>query len=433
MDCGQDARATTMEFFSTARKSPPVSFRKAVLEGMPEDGGLYMPENMPQVQVPTGASLQEIAFEVIRHFAGGEIAPKDLTNLINDALDFDAPLVRLAEGLYVLELFHGPTLAFKDFGARFLARVMSHFIRDSQRDIIVLVATSGDTGSAVANGFFNVPHVKVVLLYPSKMVSNIQEKQLTTLGGNISALEIAGNFDDCQRLVKQAFADLDLRRQKSLTSANSINIARWIPQSFYYFYASQKLGVPISTFSVPSGNFGNLTAGLLAKRMGASVGKFIAASNANDVVPRFLEGGTFTPRPAVHTLSNAMDVGNPSNFARLLALYDNNLNAIRQDVQGFSTSDDQTRAAIAEVFQRYGYVVDPHSAIGYVGAKEYLQNGPAVFLATAHPAKFPEIVEEVTGQKTEPPPSLKSALSRPKQSLLMRSNYEDLKSFLLTL
>lgn len=422
-----------MLFYSTVRKSPPVSFRNAVLEGMPEDGGLYMPETIPVIQVHAGASLQDIAVEVTRHFAGAEIPPNELTNLLNEVVNFDAPLVRLEERLYVLELFHGPTLAFKDFGARFLARMMSYLIRDSDRDLIVLVATSGDTGSAVANGFYNVSGVKVVLLYPSKMVSNIQEKQLTTLGGNISALEIAGNFDDCQHLVKQAFADVDLRRRKSLTSANSINIARWIPQSFYYFYASGRLAPNRPFFSVPSGNFGNLTAGLLAKKMGAPIGRFIAASNVNDAVPRFLENGKFIPRNAVPTLSNAMDVGNPSNFARLLALYENDLHAIRQDVQGISISDDQTRAAIAEVFQKYGSVIDPHSAIGYLGAKEYLPKAPAVFLATAHPAKFPEIVEEVTGQKIEPPASLKSALSRPKQSLLMRNNYEDLKSFLLSL
>lgn len=433
-----------MLFYSTVRKSSPVSFRTAVLEGMPEDGGLYMPETTPLLSPELlsrfgSASLQEISVEVVRPFVGKEISDNQLSDLMNNALNFEAPLVRLEERLYVLELFHGPTLAFKDFGARFLARMMSYLIRDSDRDLIVLVATSGDTGSAVANGFYNVAGVKVVLLYPSKMVSSIQEKQLTALGGNIFALEIAGNFDDCQRLVKHAFSDVDLRQLKSVTSANSINIARWIPQSFYYFYASKRLpnGEDRPFFSVPSGNFGNLTAGLLAKKMGAPIGRFIAASNVNDVIPRFLENGKFIPRDAVSTLSNAMDVGNPSNFARLMALYDNDLDAIRQDVIGISISDDRTREGMEEVFRKFSYVLDPHSAIGYLGAKQYLERnaeeGAAVFLATAHPAKFPEIVEEVTGQSIEPPESLKSALSRPKQSLLMRNNYEDLKSFLLSL
>jgi threonine synthase len=431
-----------MLFFSTARKTEPVSFRTAVFEGMPGDGGLFMPQVLPvlpreQIERFRDTTLQEISAEVAASFLKDEIPQAHLFQLVHNSISFDAPLVQLDDKFFILELFHGPTLAFKDFGARFLASVIGYWTRNSDREIVVLVATSGDTGSAVANGFYKVPGIKVVLLYPSGMVSKIQEQQLTTLGANVFALEVEGKFDDCQRLVKQAFSDSDLRRARQITSANSINIARWLPQSFYYFYAAARLSStegPL-VFSVPSGNFGNLTAGLLAKKMGASIDQFIAATNRNDVVPNFLQTGKFSPREAIPTISNAMDVGNPSNFARLLALYDNDVDAVRRDIQGISITDEQTTNGITEVFRKFGYVLDPHSAVGYLGARLGIttENARAVILATAHPAKFPEIVERVTNQPIEPPESLKKALSLRKQSRIMRNNYDDLKSFLLTL
>jgi threonine synthase len=431
-----------MLFSSTAHKTEPVSFRTAGFEGMPPDGGLYMPESLPIL--PTEIlnklghqSLPEISMEVSRIFLKDEISTMELSKLVQEAISFEAPLIELGDRIFVLELFHGPTLAFKDFGARFLARLMAFWTRSSGQEMVVLVATSGDTGSAVANGLYKMPGIKVVLLYPSGMVSNIQEKQLTTLRENVFALEVQGKFDDCQRLVKQAFSDSDLKQKKKITSANSINIARWLPQSFYYFYAAARVpngGNPVF-FSVPSGNFGNLTAGLLAKKMGAPIDQFVAATNRNDVVPDFLQTGKFLPREAIATMSNAMDVGNPSNFARLLALYNNDLDAIRRDVVGITVSDEETTAGIAEVYKKYGYVLDPHSAIGYLGAKQLVrkEKTPAVFLATAHPAKFPEIVERVTGKEIDPPDSLKSSLSRPKNSILIANQYDDLKSFLSAL
>lgn len=402
-----------------------------------------MPSQIPSVSTQFleaigSLSFQEISFEVAKCLLNGEIPDTALRQIIDDAINFDAPLIRISEGVFVLELFHGPTLAFKDFGARFMARLMSYFTRNENRQLTILVATSGDTGSAVAHGFFRIEGIRVVLLYPSGKVSDIQEKQMTTLGENITALEIAGAFDDCQSLVKQAFLDQDLNEQMNLTSANSINIARLIPQSFYYFFAFSQLkekNHPV-VFSVPSGNFGNLTAGLLAKKMGLPISKFVAATNSNDVVPQYLRSGLFMPRPSIQTISNAMDVGNPSNFVRMLALHGNDLDAMRFNIYGAAFSDQQTKTTIKEVFEQYRYLLDPHGAVGYLGLNDYLKKASqtvnGIFLETAHPAKFLDIVKEVLGTEIEIPERLKKCLTAQKQSASLSCNFDDFKSFLLT-
>jgi len=368
-----------------------------------------------------------------------DIPDEVLRRIIDQAINFDAPLVKLDEETYVLELFHGPTLAFKDFGARFMARLMSYFMRDSARELTLLVATSGDTGSAVAHGFFNVPGIRVFILYPSGGVSPTQEKMLTTMGGNITALEIQGTFDDCQTLVKQAFNDPELSQKLFLSSANSINIARLIPQMFYYVYGWTQLSDAAFThpvvFSVPSGNFGNLTAGLMIKRMGLPVTRFLAACNANDIVVEYLRTGAFTPRPSVKTLSNAMDVGSPSNFARMLELYGHDAGAMREDVYGVRCADEETRATLKEVHDRYGYVLDPHGAVGYFGLKQYRAAYPTpctgIFFETAHPAKFPEIVEKVLGIPVEVPARMREYLQKEKHAARISNNFFALKQVLM--
>ncbi|HTF19668.1 MAG TPA: threonine synthase, partial [Chryseolinea sp.] len=351
-------------------------------------------------------------------------------------LSFDVPVVPVEDHVYALELFHGPTMAFKDFGARFMSQLLGYFARQQEREIVILVATSGDTGSAVANGFLDVPGTRVVVLYPSGKVSDIQEKQFTTLGSNITALEVAGTFDDCQRLVKTAFLDAELKRQFFLTSANSINIARLIPQSFYFFYAYAKLaglGKPV-VFCVPSGNFGNITGGLLAQRMGLPIGHFIAATNINDVVPEFLRTHELKPRPSKTTISNAMDVGSPSNIVRMLDLFGGDVAALEKAVTGYAFSDADTQQAMRDVFKASGYVMDPHGAVGYLGLKKYLRevrsDVTGVFLETAHPAKFKEVVEETLGEQVEIPATLQKFLTRTKQSRKMSSDFGDLKEFL---
>ena len=359
-----------------------------------------------------------------------------MQNIINDSLDFPIPLVPINDNIYSLELFHGPTLAFKDVGARFMARLLAYFLEKDNQEITVLVATSGDTGSAVAHGFYNVPGIRVVLLYPSGMVSKIQEQQLTTLGNNITALEVTGTFDDCQKIVKQAFLDQDIRNKINLTSANSINLGRLIPQSFYYFYAySQIKDIQKKLFiCVPSGNFGNLTAGLIAKRMGLPVDKFIAATNINDIIPKYLLSGNYEPEVSKNTISNAMDVGNPSNFARILDLYDNGHKSICHDITGYSCTDETTRTTMLEVFNKYGYILDPHGAVGYNAISTFLKNDEAIgiFLETAHPAKFLDIVEPVIGRNIPIPASLESALSKEKKSIPIAGTIDDLKEFLLS-
>ncbi len=431
-----------MQVYSTNRNSPEVSIRKAVLTGMPPDGGLYMPAEIPRLPKQffnhlKQYSFQELAFRAGYPFFAQEVPETVFRALVEEVINFPAPTVPVDDHVSALELFHGPTLAFKDFGARFMARLMSYFIRREDHALTILVATSGDTGSAVAHGFLQVPGIQVYILYPKNKVSEIQEKQFTTLGHNITALEIEGNFDDCQRLVKTAFADPELNHALELTSANSINIARLIPQSFYYFWAyaqrDNENRPPI--FSVPSGNFGNLTGGLLAKRMGLPVQRFIAASNVNDVVPEYLRTGNFTPRDSVETISNAMDVGNPSNFARMLDLYDHHASRMREDIIGSSWTDQQTRQAIREVRERTGYLLDPHGAVGYLALREYLMRTSVqtigIFLETAHPAKFLETVEPLVKKNIDIPARLKKALQAEKQSLPLSNQFDDLKSFLL--
>ncbi|KKR10045.1 MAG: L-threonine synthase [Parcubacteria group bacterium GW2011_GWA2_39_18] len=430
-----------MKFYSTKHNSPDVELKEAVMSGLAPDGGLYMPNSIPKLENDfferaSKMPFSDIAFEISGHFFGPDVPESVLRFIVHESFNFEVPLVELYKNFYALELFHGPTLAFKDFGARFMARLLGYFAQNSQKKITILVATSGDTGSAVAHGFFNVGGVQVVILYPSKKVSTLQEKQLTTMGGNIKALEVQGNFDDCQKMAKQAFLDEELKKAITLVSANSINIARLLPQSFYFVYLCAKLnkvGKPIAA-SVPSGNFGNLTAGLIAKKMGAPIYKFIASTNQNDAVPQYLKTGHFEARSSVPTISNAMDVGNPSNFVRILELYDCDVENMRRDIYGASFSDVQTKEAIAEVFNKYNYITDPHGAVAYLGLRDYLKNSgesSGVFFETAHPAKFSDIVEKVIGTIPLMPDRLKAYLNREKQSTLIENKFSDLKEFLL--
>ncbi len=378
-----------------------------------------------------------MSVEIAQHLLGDDLPIAELKRIVDHTIQFDAPLVKLEPAIFALELFHGPTLAFKDFGARFLSGLLGYFAQHQSKEVVILVATSGDTGSAVANGFLNVPGTRVIVLYPSGKVSEIQEKQFTTLGGNITALEIAGTFDDCQALVKSAFLDQELNQKLLLTSANSINIARLIPQSFYYFsaYASLQDQSKSLVFSVPSGNLGNLTAGLMAKRMGLPVKQFIAATNINDVVPAYLRTGLFSPKPSQQTISNAMDVGNPSNFYRMLDLYDRDFSRLSNDVVSYSFSDEETRQAMKEVFASKRYVLDPHGAVGYLGLKKQVgQNAnqiTGVFLETAHPGKFREVVEETIQQKLPLPERLEKFLMNEKVSTPLSRRFDEFKSFLL--
>ena len=432
-----------MKYRSTLHRSPEVSLRDAVTHGSAPDGGLYMPVQILRLKGDFLERLPSLAFPEIAHevgalFVGDEIPPNILMKIVAEAFNFPVPLVTLGERLHVLELFHGPTLAFKDFGARFMARVMEYFVQESGKHLTVIVATSGDTGSAVAQAFLGVPGIRVVILYPAGRVSNAQEKQLTTLGQNITALEVAGSFDDCQRLAKQALVDPVITENLTLTSANSINIARLIPQTFYYFAAVAQLGTSgsLPVFSVPSGNFGNLTGGLLAKRIGLGVKNFIAATNANDIVPEFLRSGKLIPRDSRHTISNAMDVGNPSNFARIADLYGNDLQAIRHDIWGASFSDDDTLRVMHDVDKRNGYTLDPHTAVGVLGwqcfAKQNQPTTQGIVLATAHPAKFDEIVARATGVRPGMPERLAAFLDRPKKSIPFPNRFSELQEFLLS-
>lgn len=432
-----------MKYFSTKGKTAPVTFKEAVFQGLPADNGLFMPEYIPRLpdsffDALPGLSLPEIGLEVISRFAGDEISRDELAEILNDALSFRIPLRNIGERLYALELFHGPTLAFKDVGARFLARVMSQFISaEKNKELTVLVATSGDTGSAVANGFYNVPGIRVVILYPAGKISYFQEQQITTLGGNITALEINGTFDDCQHLVKTAFLDEDVARIKNLTSANSINIARLLPQSLYYFYAWAQLPPEDRNnviFSVPSGNYGNLTAGLLAAEMGLPVKRFIASSNVNNTIPEYLETGKYRARASIATISNAMDVGNPSNFARMYALYSGSRNAMTADISGYSFTDEETRHAIRQLWQDTGYTADPHGAVALLGLQKYRKNTDnttGIFLETAHPVKFSDTVEELIGQGKIEQPAHLNLSGKDKKSIALDAGYEHLKSFLM--
>jgi len=430
-----------MKFYSTNNSAHRVHLPEAVLNGLAPDNGLYMPERIPVLSHDYFSSLasrsfQEIAFDVASVFVEDAIPHDLLKRIIDHTISFDAPLVEIERNVLALELFHGPTLAFKDFGARFMSQLLSHFAQQQNREIVILVATSGDTGSAVANGFLGVEGTRVVVLYPSGKVSEIQEKQFTTLGQNITAIEVAGTFDDCQKMVKQAFLNENLKSKFFLTSANSINIARLIPQMFYYFYAWSRLAEKQNVvFSVPSGNFGNLTAGLMAQRMGLPVQHFLAATNVNDVVPHYLATKEFLPRQSVSTISNAMDVGHPSNFARMLALYDGDHEAMRKDVVGFAFTDEATQAAMKNVFLNTGYVLDPHAAIGYLGLKEFQATHPdtvGVFLATAHPAKFSDVVASATGTKVNMPERLQHFLNRKKESLKCAADFDAFQQLLVS-
>ena len=405
-----------MQLYSTNNPSLRVNLREAIFQGLPADNGLYMPVLIPVIPESFIQNLDqytfpEISFRLAKSLIGDEIPENDLKGIVQRAINFPAPVVPLEQRTFILELFHGPSLAFKDFGARFMAETMSYFNRGAAKELTILVATSGDTGGAVAAGFYQTPGIRVVILYPSGKVSPLQEKQLTTLGHNITALEVDGTFDDCQALVKQAFLDTDLRSRLRLSSANSINIARLIPQIFYYWEAWKQLYREQDNivFVVPSGNFGNLTAGLLAQKMGLPVRHFVAATNANNVVPKYLETGKFQPHPSVRTISNAMDVGNPSNFARMLDLFGSTWNIMQEHISGYAFTDDQTKEAMRTVYHAHKYVLDPHGAVGYLAWKAYKEKYPGstgIILETAHPAKFLEDVETVLGQKITIPKAL---------------------------
>ena len=434
-----------MKLHSTNNPELSVDFKEAVFNSLPQDKGLYMPDTIPKVDPEFisnigNYSLKEIAFTVASSLLQGAIPEADLKAIIDEAINFPAPLVKLEEEIYVLELFHGPSLAFKDFGARFMSRVMGYFMTEGEKTLNVLVATSGDTGGAVASGFLGVSNTQVTILYPKGKVSKIQELQLTTNGQNIRAIEVDGTFDDCQTLVKRAFLDQELNDKYRLTSANSINIARLIPQTFYYFNAYAQLkreGKTDVVFSVPSGNFGNIGAGLLAWKMGLPVKQFIAATNINDTVPVFFQTGKFEPKPSVATLSNAMDVGNPSNWVRIMDLFEDNSQELKKLVRAASYTDEQTRDAVEQVFSQYNYVVCPHTAIAWKAAQDYKresadEKSAAVFLSTAHPCKFPDIYDARIAEKIEVPQQVKELEGRPKQAKELGAGFDEFKEFLLT-
>lgn len=425
-----------MQFHSTNNRSETAAFHEAILRGLPPDNGLYFPDHIPTLPLETWMGDEDtqphhLATEIIWPYAQGSMERTDLERICAEAINFPFPLVETDERRYALELFHGPTLAFKDVGARFLARAISHF---SDKKVTVLVATSGDTGSAVAQGFYNVDGIDVVLLYPKGRISKVQEQQLTTVGGNVQALEVDGAFDDCQAMVKEAFLDAELQAARPLTSANSINIARWIPQATYYASTVHMMGENV-LFSVPSGNFGNLAAGLLAHKMGMPCKGFIASTNANSVVPEYLESGDYQPRASVATISNAMDVGAPSNFIRLTRLFGDDLNAFRNTVSGFHLDDDATRQRIRHIHQTSGYVCDPHGAIGHQALDTALNEDPealGVFLHTAAPCKFGEVVAPEIGTDPDMPDRLKAIIDRPKQAVNIDATYAALKDYLLS-
>lgn len=430
-----------MNYYSTNNRSNKVDFRTALMQGLAADNGLYMPNNIPSLDFSFFNNLQnytfqEIAFEGSKKFIEDEISTSDLERIISSSISFDAPLIKLSNNLHILELFHGPTLAFKDFGARFMARTMEHFLKTESKEITILVATSGDTGSAVANGFFNVEGIHVIVLFPKGKISKFQEKQITTLGHNIKAVAIDGTFDDCQKIVKQAFTDDTLNDKINLSSANSINIGRLIPQSFYYFESFKQLEDRANVvYSVPSGNLGNLTAGLFAKNMGLPIKKFIAATNSNDVFTKFIHSGKFNSRPSVQTLSNAMDVGDPSNLARIIDMYDNNHSNISDVIFSKSFSDSNTIDKMKFIKDNYGYTIDPHGAVGCLALDNYFDtidnNSIGVVLETAHPAKFMDVFTENMNLSPEIPERLKSCLEKEGSSEFLSNNYSDFKSFLL--
>ncbi|MBK1881191.1 threonine synthase [Luteolibacter pohnpeiensis] len=420
-----------MLYHSTNNPSHQVGLKEAILRSLPPDNGLYMPDQLPVLSsdfwtIWRHLSFQEMGFAVADAFFGEDVPAAALREIVEGTLTFDAPLTMLAPGDFILELFHGPTLAFKDFGARFMARLMAWLTRDDDQELTVLVATSGDTGGAVASAFHHVPGTRVVILYPKGKVSGLQEKQLTTLGGNITALEVDGSFDDCQAMVKSAFLDQDLARKFNLTSANSINLSRLVPQSFYYIYSASQLPEGVNpVFVVPSGNFGNLTAGLLAAQLGLPVEHFIAATNRNDVVPRYLRSGNYEPHPSIATISNAMDVGSPSNFVRMQALTGNSWDNMKSRIHGVSFSDEQTRAAIREVKSMHDYELDPHGAVAWLAARQWRATHaghPTLSLETAHPAKFIDVMETELGPGSVEIPERLAVLADREKSAIPISN-----------
>jgi threonine synthase len=428
-----------MHYFSTNKRSPRVSFRDAVVKGQPDDKGLYFPSDIPKLNPDLLLGLgsrpnDQIAYDVMRPYVAGEIPDETLFGICSETVSFDFPLVSITDRISSLELYHGPTLAFKDVGARFMSRCLRYFSSENTKKTIVVVATSGDTGGAIGAGFYGVEGIEVVILYPKGKVSKVQELQLTTLGGNVTTLELHGTFDDCQALAKQALADDELRRRVLLTSANSINVARWLPQQFYYFYALKQWDGEPPVISVPSGNFGNLASGVLAHVSGLPVAKFIAACNANDVVPRFLQTGDYQPRPSVATLSNAMDVGAPSNFVRVLETFEHDFRELKKELEAVSITDDSTTSTMREVYSASGYILDPHGAVGYRALADHLERNPSlrgIFLETAHPVKF-DSVSAIIGTSGPVPVRVGDLFSKRRTSIEMELDYGSFRDLLLS-
>ncbi len=428
-----------MKFYSLNHQAPNVSFQEAVVNGIAPDRGLYFPESISALPVDFFQNIEnysnnEIAYELIKQFVGDKIPEKELKEIIEDTLSFDFPLVEVEKDIFSLELFHGPTMAFKDVGARFMARCLSYFNKNKTTELTVLVATSGDTGGAVASGFLGVKGVQVVILYPSGKVSKVQEKQLTTLGQNIKALEVTGTFDDCQDMVKTAFLDHEITDKMQLTSANSINVARWLPQMFYFAFAYKQLknNSKEVVFSIPSGNFGNICAGMMAQQLGLPIYHFIAATNVNRVVPNFMQTGNYIPLKSIQTISNAMDVGNPSNFIRIQNIFNNEFEKIKEHLSSFSFSDEETKETILSIYKNSNYITDPHGAVGYLGLKKHLKNDSdkqGVFFETAHPVKFLDVIEPIIDKKIDFPEQIKQVINKKKEASLIDS-YKQLKEFL---
>lgn len=428
-----------MQYYSLSNPQLTASFKDAVIKGIAPDKGLYFPDHIaplplsffPEIQ---GMDKVDIGVAAMQQFVGDDIPEANLRDILKEVLDFDFPVVPIEDKVATLELFHGPTMAFKDVGARFMARCLGYFSQGNNKEVTVLVATSGDTGGAVANAFLGVKGVKVVILYPSKKVSDIQERQLTTLGQNVTAMEVAGSFDDCQRMVKTAFLDTDITQKVQLTSANSINVARWLPQSLYFMFAYQQVAQAHSqlVFSVPSGNFGNICAGMVAQKLGMPVAHFVASTNVNDIVPQFMASGSYTPKPSQATISNAMDVGDPSNFVRIRQLYGNDFEELGSNLSSYSFTDDETREAMRQLYAN-GYTADPHGAVGYLGAKKYLKDHPGqygIFLETAHPIKFLPVLDVAIRNSIAMPEQIKSVMDKEKVAIPIAS-YGELKAYLL--
>jgi threonine synthase len=429
-----------MQYYSTNKKSEPVDFKAATISGQPPDKGLYFPSVIPSVsslleQPLASWNRTDLSFKVMQPYVGNTIPDDRLYQIVQETIDFPFPLEQVTSNIYSLELFHGPTLAFKDVGARFMSRCLAYFNQGNKRQVTVLVATSGDTGGAVANGFDGVEGVEVIILYPSGKVSPVQELQLTTCGSNVHALEVAGSFDDCQAIVKQAFSDIEFENRYQLTSANSINVARWLPQQLYYYFALQQWRQDCPpVIAVPSGNFGNICAGMIANKSGLPVQHFIAACNANDTIPAYLQSGVMPEKTAVATISNAMDVAKPSNFVRIMEMYDQDLDWLRNQLTAVSVIDDITRRVIADTFQQHEYLTDPHGAVALYALQQYLQSNPSlkgIFLETAHPVKFPDVVKEVTGQDVPIPASVAHLFDKQKRSIAIDASYNAFKDWMM--